>query len=175
MIVYVAVHKVDGTIYFGWSSKTLEQRRNDHIYNAIVRKSRCYFHNALRKHGVDAFEWWVIEHHSTDEEAKQSEAGWIHYARSRGLSLYNTTDGADYHNGFLGKKHTCETRAQMTSTRRGRKLKTVYHGEEAANSKLTQAQVDEIRASQLPHRELSKMYGVVPSQICHIKKGKHWK
>lgn len=124
---------------------------------------------------MDAFEWWVVAEYDTIEEAKLAEIAWIAFLREQTVELYNTTDGGDHHNGFLGKKHSMTTRQQMTRERTGRKLKTVYRGEDAGRSKLTRQQVDEIRASSLSHKKLSELYGVVPSQICHIKKGKHWK
>lgn len=117
----------------------------------------------------------MVAEYDTIEEAKLAEIAWIAFLREQTVELYNTTDGGDHHNGFLGKKHSMTTRQQMTRERTGRKLKTVYRGEDAGRSKLTRQQVDEIRASSLSHKKLSELYGVVPSQICHIKKGKHWK
>jgi DNA-binding Xre family transcriptional regulator len=48
-------------------------------------------------------------------------------------------------------------------------------GERMHMSKLTDDAVREIRASTLPRTELAERFGVTPSNISYIKRGKTWR
>ena len=50
--------------YIGLTTKTLEERKKEHIYSAFNPNDNTYkthFHSALRKHGVENFIWEVLE------------------------------------------------------------------------------------------------------------------
>jgi len=47
-------------------------------------------------------------------------------------------------------------------------------GEGVGKAKLTEEQVRAIRASSDPQRRLAALYGVVPSTICHARRGATW-
>ncbi len=107
--LYVVEHVVSGRCYVGWTSKpTTERWANHRGYARAVGKT--YFHKALRKHGPDAFEWFVVQHFDTDGEARAAEIYWIDRLRTFGVRLYNLTDGGD---GILGHRHSEEARAKM--------------------------------------------------------------
>jgi group I intron endonuclease len=64
-MIYKATNKINGKIYIGRTVKTLEERK----YNHEKSTDDTYFHQALRKYGVDNFEWEVI--HETDYDNEQ--------------------------------------------------------------------------------------------------------
>ena len=57
-ICYTATHNESGLVYVGVSSRTLEQRKQDHKHGAKGRRGR--FPEAIREFGVDAFSWNVV-------------------------------------------------------------------------------------------------------------------
>lgn len=114
-IVYVATH-ASGRTYVGWTAKKLGRRRSRHLVDAKAGSS-CYFHRALMKHGIEAFEWTILEAHSTDEEAKIAEIWYIEYFKSIGVELYNMTNGGD---GQLGQMRSDITRNKISSAMKGR-------------------------------------------------------
>lgn len=64
--IYRATNKVNGKVYVGYTSLTLNQRRKQHEDQALKDNDR-YFYNAMRKHGKNAFVW-VVLYQSLDGE-----------------------------------------------------------------------------------------------------------
>ncbi|MGJ5642888.1 hypothetical protein [Formosa sp. S-31] len=54
-VVYTATNKVTEQVYVGATTKTLHQRKLDHIERAN-RGEANKFHNAIAKYGANAFE-----------------------------------------------------------------------------------------------------------------------
>ena len=54
-IIYKAQNKINGKCYIGQTTKTLEERKLQHL------KKGSYFHNALKKYSMKNFEWSIIE------------------------------------------------------------------------------------------------------------------
>lgn len=113
-IIYKAIHKINGKIYIGLTTKTLEGRIKSHR-QSITSKSRtsttCHFLNALRaeKAGVEAFAWEQIDAASTLSKLKRKEIHWIAKCNSRDHSLgYNITKGGDH------REFTDEMKKRMT-------------------------------------------------------------
>ena len=89
--VYLITHRDSGKCYVGktnnpkgrWKSHKKVARRGD------PRPLYC----ALRKYGFDAFDFEVIEEHSTEQDAYEAEAFFVEYLRGLGAQLYNLNDG----------------------------------------------------------------------------------
>jgi len=59
-IIYCYTNKNTGKKYIGQTINP-EQRKRSHLHEAIVLESDYYFHRSIRKHGIDAFEYEVLE------------------------------------------------------------------------------------------------------------------
>ena len=59
MLIYEAINIVNGKVYAGLTTNTLEYRKSPHLRSA-KSGSNSYFHKAIRKHGEECFEWHVI-------------------------------------------------------------------------------------------------------------------
>ena len=59
MLVYKAVNKVNGKVYVGQTSKTLEERVFEHYKSS--KKPKSIFHRALAKYGVLGFDWVILQ------------------------------------------------------------------------------------------------------------------
>ena len=58
LIIYKITNTINNKIYIGKTKKLLQQRwavHQSHAKNPNMRVGKSYFHNAIRKYGVDAF------------------------------------------------------------------------------------------------------------------------
>lgn len=97
MIIYKATNKVNGKIYIGQSSHSLEWRMRKHKQDS--QKEDTYFYRAIRKYGFDNFEWEVIDDTATThEELNELEKFYIKQYESfdNKNKGYNSTSGGDY-------------------------------------------------------------------------------
>ena len=59
-IIYCYTNKNTGKKYIGQTIHP-EQRKRNHLHEAIVKESDYYFHRSIRKYGWDAFDYEVLE------------------------------------------------------------------------------------------------------------------
>lgn len=59
-IIYLWTNTTTGKHYVGQTIHP-DQRKRNHMHEAFVRGSDYYFHRSLRKHGLDAFTYEVLE------------------------------------------------------------------------------------------------------------------
>ncbi len=100
MIVYKATSKTSGKSYIGKTIFLLEKRKTVHL-NRHKKGSNCHFHRAIRKYGVNDFEWEIIEDNIQDESSlNEREIYWI-----RKLDVfnngYNMTKGGEGASGLV--------------------------------------------------------------------------
>lgn len=111
--VYKATNTVNGKIYVGKTSYTLNQRIWDdggHKHK-VDGGSKIYFHCAIRKYGFEAFVWEIISESNDLAELRQIEMDQIRLLDSYGPKGYNLTIGGD---GGSGYHHTEETKAKIS-------------------------------------------------------------
>lgn len=70
-IIYKVENIFTNEVYIGATTKTLDERRNDHLLKSM-NDSNVYFHKALNAFSSEAFVWTVIDTaYSTNELAKK--------------------------------------------------------------------------------------------------------
>jgi len=84
-----------------------------------------------------------------------------HSEKTKQLMKENHADVSGKNNPMSGKNHSEKTKQSIRKNHPG--------------VKLTEQKVIEIRESDLPQKELAKMFGVYPSTISKIKTGRTWK
>lgn len=109
----------------------MEERWSYHL--SEVRSGSCtYFHNAIRKHGIDTWVHEVLDVLTTREGAKHAEKLWIAHRKTFAYDLdnhgYNETRGGD---GAIGYKHT-ETTLQVIREKRAKQIMPACSSEKAA-------------------------------------------
>lgn len=73
-LVYIATNLVNGKRYVGATGKGLAQRRAVHISKAMNGHRTCpRFYDAIRKYGIEVFEWDVLTYCSSFDEALAKE------------------------------------------------------------------------------------------------------
>jgi group I intron endonuclease len=112
-LVYVATNKLNGKQYVGLTQRTLAQRWYEHT-GVAHRYPKSYFHRAIAKYGVTAFD---VQHVASATKVE-------HLADLERLIIadvqpeYNQTNGGEL---TVGKKHTPEVVARIAAKNRGQK------------------------------------------------------
>ena len=115
-VVYKIVNQINGKIYVGFTSKTLDKRWDEHVYSATKRNSHYRLHAALRKYGVENFDRSVlVETTDGDYALNVLEPQFIAKFDTQKTG-YNTKPGGSKR----GWKHTPEAIAKMSLHNRWR-------------------------------------------------------
>jgi GIY-YIG catalytic domain len=96
-ILYLVVNQITGKKYVGLTGTTLNDRRAQHEYEAKAGRGHA-FQSAIRKHGTEAFKWYVIGCAETREQIAEQEVQHIKFYKRLGEMLYNLTDGGESFN-----------------------------------------------------------------------------
>jgi hypothetical protein len=101
-------------IYIGQTHNTIQKRFKQHTN--LAGKDETYFHNALKKYGVDSFKLEEIDSADTKEEADYLEKFWISFYHSDNrIYGYNSTNGGG---GTVGYKHSKESNQKKSEFRK---------------------------------------------------------
>lgn len=87
-IIYLWTNKNTNKRYVGQTINP-EQRKANHICEAFTRGSDYYFHRSLRKHGLDAFTYEVLEENVEHEQLNDRENYYIDKYNSIWPNGYN--------------------------------------------------------------------------------------
>jgi group I intron endonuclease len=121
MLVYCIKNTINNKEYIGLTTRTLEQRWKQHIYESNKQDSwewNTPLGNAIKKYGKDSFEVFVLEECSSETEMKQKEIQLIRERKSLAFETgYNLTLGGD---GRLGYKLSEETKRKIGEGNKGK-------------------------------------------------------
>lgn len=166
-LIYKVTNLINGKCYIGKTSKTIEERRYEHEYEADNIPSNKVFHKALRKYSRDSFEWEIIDYGNSDDELSQKEMFWIdHYKSYIGrpdAHGYNMTLGGE---GGMGYRHTEEAKAKMSEHWKGIRVGENHpmygrnHTEEA-RTKMSKAHKGKKLSDKTRKKMSKRMQGVV--------------
>jgi len=116
MIIYKAENLITKKSYIGKTIRTLNERKLEHINRMPYRKS--YFHNALKKYGLNAFKWQVIEKGRNELELNTLEQYYIQYYKTKYPNGYNLTNGGE---GVIGYIMTKQHKGNLSKSKMGKK------------------------------------------------------
>jgi group I intron endonuclease len=161
--IYIYQNKIDGKVYIGQTYKTLKQRYN----NGWGYKECPRFNNALKKHGINNFDRWIINVVSTKDEACQEEIFWIaEMRRQLGRNMvYNLTNGGDSSAGY---KHTEESKKRMSEGCKAALAKKPIHNKGKPMSEDQKKKLSKARQGIEPWNK-----GKKGLQVGHMKGKKH--
>lgn len=98
--VYLFQNRINLKIYIG-KTKNFVGRVKSHISASKKEHPKTYFHKALKKYGVDNFNYFEIENFESEEDSLSSEKFWIEYFQSNNSKIgYNLTKGGEGTSGF---------------------------------------------------------------------------
>lgn len=102
MIVYCYTNKINNKKYIGITSRSLEEREQNHLYEAYNKNSLTYnvpFKRAIRKYGIESFKKEILCHCDSFEEACEKEKYYIEkyktYYKYKNSNGYNATIGGE--------------------------------------------------------------------------------
>lgn len=116
MLIYLVTNKINGSVYVGQTTLTLEQRKSYHERESLCEhRSTVKFHNALLKYGFENFVWEALCECDSQEE--------LDYYEQLYIAQYNACDRIKGYNLKLGGRSgglmTEEAKANLgESTRR---------------------------------------------------------
>lgn len=90
-IVYKAENMFTGECYFGATTKSIDERKQDHLQKAFARSDN-EFHNAIATIGADNFIWEQLDTASDSNELAEKECSYIYEFKLQGPS-YNSDRG----------------------------------------------------------------------------------
>ena len=92
-IIYKVTHKETGAVYIGATTRTLKERKKDHLKKASA-KSKKPLHKAIASYGPEAFIWNSIDTATTNNELAEKEVNYI-FKYNYETELYNQTRGGE--------------------------------------------------------------------------------
>jgi len=113
-LIYKAISP-NGKIYIG-QTKNLTKRIYSHKNNNSV------FSNALKKYGIDNFEWQILNENLTKQQANMWERLWIFVEKSNNREFgYNMTEGGE-NPPINNKPLSEETKQKISMTLKGHRV-----------------------------------------------------
>jgi group I intron endonuclease len=114
MLVYCIKNTINNKEYIGLTTRTLEERWKQHVYESNRESSwewNTPLGNAIKKYGKDSFHVFILEECSSENEMKQKEIQLIKERKSLATENgYNLSFGGD---GRLGHKLSEETKQKI--------------------------------------------------------------
>ena len=104
MLVYCITNRLNGKIYIGQTSGSLEHRWRQHVYLAGYGQSKMAIHHAIAKYGKEAFSLEELAAADSQEELDRLEIFFIEKLNSRLPYGYNVLPGG----GNSGAKGRCK-------------------------------------------------------------------
>lgn len=144
MIIYKAQNKINGKLYIGQTSKTLEERIKAHLWN-----NQTYFQRALRKYGVQSFDWSTVDSSEDRDVLNDKEEYWISYFNSKVPNGYNITDGGD---GVIGLREG-PNKGRKFSKEWIEKIRKAHIGKGHPHSEETKVKLGNVRRGAILSKE----------------------
>lgn len=93
-------------------------RFKQHIIDSSKKEhSSIFLYNAFNKHGIENFQYTIIEKNVPLKNVSEREKYWIKYLNTKRPFGYNLTDGGE---GTFGYIHTEESKRKMSDKKRGK-------------------------------------------------------
>lgn len=116
MVIYKATNKINGKCYIGQTKLSLKRRICAHV---TIKDHNNYFHNAIKKYGIENFKWTILEICFTQKELDEKEEMYIKHFESFGPKGYNLTSGGA---GVKKIVHSQMTKDIISKTHKGKIL-----------------------------------------------------
>lgn len=117
MLIYTITNRKNGKRYIG-KALNFKQRMQSHL-SLAKRGAPQPLYKAMRKYGIEQFEFSILQECTSLEEMDNREAFWIMSFDTFKGRGYNQSAGGG---GSLGYKHSKDARARIGQAARGRSL-----------------------------------------------------
>ena len=89
MIIYQITNEVNGKFYIGKTTKTIEERFREHLYESRYERNGSYLYKSMRKYGTEHYTIKIIECQVDETNLDERERYWIEKLNPH----YNLTEG----------------------------------------------------------------------------------
>lgn len=113
MIIYKAQNKINGKVYIGQTTKSINERFKGHL------KGKTFFDKALRKYGINNFDIQIIDSASCIDELNKKEEKWIRSFNCVVPNGYNILYGGK---NSCGHHRSNETKEKLRLANTGKHL-----------------------------------------------------
>lgn len=111
MYIYKWTHKDSGRVYIGQTIQDPNRRRLEHISQSYGSPYSYHFHNALKKYGLDRFDWEVIDQANSIDDLNKLEEKYI--------EIYDSiNNGFNIRNGGRNKTYSEESKKRMSEAQK---------------------------------------------------------
>lgn len=125
MIIYKVINTINDKCYIGQTVQLLEKRKNVHIYDVKIKRYNSYFHNAIRKYGIENFKWVILCECNSKEKLNEKEKYYITLYNTIVPFGYNMTYGGE---GTVGYKHTDYSKSKMSNNSNNNGINNPMYG-----------------------------------------------
>jgi group I intron endonuclease len=94
MFIYKITNRINGKVYIGQTVQQNPKRRWYEHRAAAKGDGQQHLYQSMRKHGINSFDWEVIDQADSLEKLNQLETKWIEHFRML-VECYNHRDGGD--------------------------------------------------------------------------------
>jgi|LakMenEpi03Aug12_release.lakeMendotaPanAssembly.Ray.scaffolds.fasta_scaffold00065_149 group I intron endonuclease len=160
----MVTNKINGKQYIGYTTKTLEERKKAHLCKANSPSNKHYFYlfkQAIRKYGIDNFDWEVLETCNSIKECCDKEIYYINNHNTISPNGYNLTEGG---NGGIPSE---ETKLKISKS-----LKTYWHNNKNLNN-MVKATTENRSAWAKKSWQIKKQKGYVRPSYTHKEDSKN--
>jgi group I intron endonuclease len=123
MHIYKWTHIDSGRCYIGQSIQEPNQRRLEHICDSRHTPKTYHFHNSLKKYGVDAFTWEVIDTAESLEELNLLEEKYV-------IQYNSINNGFNIRQAGGNKLHSDESRQRMSEAQKSAHARRKLEGKD---------------------------------------------
>lgn len=121
MYIYKFTHIASGRCYIGQTVQNPNQRRLEHISDSKYTTKEYHFHNAIRKYGIDAFTFDVIDEANSLEELNLLEEKYVNQYDS-------INNGFNIRQAGGNKLHSKESKQRMSDAQKAAHLRRKIEG-----------------------------------------------
>lgn len=115
-LIYGGRCVVNNKMYVGQTIYTLEERKHGHEKDSRCKRDKCrLLQRAMRKHGIESFEWTVLRDNLEIEDLDAYEAHFIRKLKSLSPGGYNLREGGKQ------SRPSEESRRRLSKSLMGRK------------------------------------------------------
>ena len=123
--IYKIVNMIDGKLYIGKTTQTIEERFKEHL-TEVTRYKHCQssgkdfgyesrLYKAMNKYGIENFRIELVEQVSCDADINEREKYWIKFYNTLDSNIgYNISPGGLGGPLFKGHKHTKEAKEKFS-------------------------------------------------------------